>query len=200
MATNPRKKQDRREQILATAFDVFVENGFAGTTMLDIARRAGASKETLYAWFDSKEKLYETLLSSRIKAVGANLVAEAGPQFDPERVLYVIARDLLRFANEPGVMALITDAPRSPELRRYLAANIDRKRLAAEFERWKCCGAMDFDNAEEIASMFVAMAYGEWPLKIRYGVIDAMTDEEIEALARKIVAEVTKKTGGTLRA
>jgi AcrR family transcriptional regulator len=195
MATNPKKRQDRREAILAAAFDAFVENGFAGTTMLDIARRAGASKETLYAWFASKEKLYETLLKSRMQAVGANLAAEAGPDFDPQRVLYVIARDLLRFANERGVMALLTDAPRSPELRRFLATSIDRTHLAGYFERWKSSGAMDFDNAEETASMFIVMAHGEWPLRIRYGIIDSMTEEEIERHARLATAMFLRAVG-----
>ena len=196
MATNPRKRQDRREEILAAAFDVFVENGFAGTTMLDIARRAGASKETLYAWFESKEKLFETLLKSRAKAVGANLAAEAGPDFEPERVLYVIARDLLQFANERGVVALLfsaaSHASRSPDLKRILASMIDRQPLASYFEECRSRGVMDFDSAEEMASMFIAMAEGDWPVKIGYGVIESMTEQQIDRHARLATAMFLK--------
>ena len=53
----------RDEEILAAAFDVFVDKGCMAQTMLNVARRRGASKETLYARFDSKEGLSYPLLA-----------------------------------------------------------------------------------------------------------------------------------------
>ena len=64
---------DRRREILRVAFTVFAENGYSGATMLDIARRARASKETLYAWFQNKEKLFETLLFGLVSEITARL-------------------------------------------------------------------------------------------------------------------------------
>ncbi len=47
-----------REHILRAAKDVFLELGFERASMDEVASRAGASKRTLYAHFESKEKLF----------------------------------------------------------------------------------------------------------------------------------------------
>ena len=63
-----------REHILHIAKDVFLELGFERASMDLIASRASASKRTLYAHFENKEKLYlgvvslvRGLLLSRLK-------------------------------------------------------------------------------------------------------------------------------------
>lgn len=47
-----------REHILWAAKDVFLEMGFERSSMDEVARRAETSKRTLYAHFESKEKLF----------------------------------------------------------------------------------------------------------------------------------------------
>lgn len=53
----------RHEQILVAALAVFSEKGFHGSTMLDIASRAQASKATLYAHFADKQALFTALVA-----------------------------------------------------------------------------------------------------------------------------------------
>ena len=52
----------RREQLLATALEVFARQGFHATSMNDIADAAGVTKPVLYQHFDSKRDLYLALL------------------------------------------------------------------------------------------------------------------------------------------
>jgi AcrR family transcriptional regulator len=52
----------RREQLLATALEVFARQGFHATSMNDVAEAAGVTKPVLYQHFDSKRKLYLALL------------------------------------------------------------------------------------------------------------------------------------------
>ena len=52
----------KRRQIMDGARAVFLSDGFDGASMNDIARAAGVSKGTLYAYFDSKEQLFEALI------------------------------------------------------------------------------------------------------------------------------------------
>lgn len=47
------------ERILDAAFEVFGENGFQGTTLRQIAARAGISAGTIYNYFSDKDKLFE---------------------------------------------------------------------------------------------------------------------------------------------
>jgi AcrR family transcriptional regulator len=53
-----RRGDTLREHILRSAKDVFLEMGFERASMDEVARRAETSKRSLYAHFESKEKLY----------------------------------------------------------------------------------------------------------------------------------------------
>ena len=44
------------------ARQVFLSAGFDGASMNDIARAAGVSKGTLYAYFNSKDELFEAII------------------------------------------------------------------------------------------------------------------------------------------
>jgi AcrR family transcriptional regulator len=52
----------RRQQLLDVARDVFAEGGFHATSMDDVAVRAGVTKPVLYQHFPSKRALYIELL------------------------------------------------------------------------------------------------------------------------------------------
>ncbi len=52
----------KRQQILEGARRCFLAQGFDGTSINDIVKAAGVSKGTVYAYFTSKEKLFETLV------------------------------------------------------------------------------------------------------------------------------------------
>src|ERR1035437_7744928 len=51
-------RDERRENILKVAREVFFEQGFAAASMSTIAARLGGSKGTLYNYFKSKEELF----------------------------------------------------------------------------------------------------------------------------------------------
>jgi len=68
-ATSPafsRRKEDRPAEILRAALEEFSVNGFAGTRLEDVARRAGICKGTIYLYFKSKEELFEAVVRDRI--------------------------------------------------------------------------------------------------------------------------------------
>ncbi|KAA0232880.1 MAG: HTH-type transcriptional regulator BetI [Acidimicrobiales bacterium] len=53
---------ERRQQLLATALEVFAEKGFHDTSMNDVAAAAGVTKPVLYQHFPSKRELFRQLL------------------------------------------------------------------------------------------------------------------------------------------
>ena len=55
----------RAENLLDAATKVFLDKGFKGASMSDIARRAGASKQTLYARYASKAALFAALVERK---------------------------------------------------------------------------------------------------------------------------------------
>jgi TetR/AcrR family transcriptional repressor of mexJK operon len=55
-------EEARREQIIESALDVFLELGYAGTTTDIVAARCGISKRTLYEVFSSKTELFQAVI------------------------------------------------------------------------------------------------------------------------------------------
>ncbi|HVV04705.1 MAG TPA: TetR family transcriptional regulator [Puia sp.] len=59
------EKTDKREHILIVAEELIGENGFDGTSVRDIAHRAGVNLAMISYYFGSKEKLLEALIEFR---------------------------------------------------------------------------------------------------------------------------------------
>lgn len=61
-----RRKDARPQELLAAALDLFVERGYAGTRLDDVASLAGVSKGTLYLYFENKEELFKAVVRENI--------------------------------------------------------------------------------------------------------------------------------------
>lgn len=60
------RQESKREQIRAAAARLFLERGFAGTSMDAITAEAGVSKETIYRYYESKAQLFADVLGRLI--------------------------------------------------------------------------------------------------------------------------------------
>ena len=69
-----------KRQILDGARQVFLLNGYAGTSIDQIINQSGVSKGSIYHHFDSKDVLFNSLI-----AVEAERIARALPSIDPGR-------------------------------------------------------------------------------------------------------------------
>ncbi|MDE6655478.1 MAG: TetR/AcrR family transcriptional regulator [Anaeroplasmataceae bacterium] len=56
------QKEKRRQDILNAGLDLFIRKGYAGTRTAEIASIVGISEGLLFHYFETKEKLYLTLL------------------------------------------------------------------------------------------------------------------------------------------
>jgi AcrR family transcriptional regulator len=61
-----RRKEARPSELLAAALALFVEKGYAGTRLDDVAARASVSKGTLYLYFANKEELFKAVVRENI--------------------------------------------------------------------------------------------------------------------------------------
>lgn len=86
----------RRESILRAAAVAFAEQGFAATSMEDVAAAAGITKLIVYRHFDSKEALYDAVL----ERVSERLSEEILEGVKDARAATVGARALLTVARE----------------------------------------------------------------------------------------------------
>ena len=75
---------DKREAILDAALDLFVERGFFGTAVPEIADKAGVGAGTIYRYFDSKEALVNAIYRQQ-KQHFAHVVLDDFPASAPTR-------------------------------------------------------------------------------------------------------------------
>lgn len=61
-------RQEKRKLILETALELFAENGYYGTSISHIAKKAGISKGLLYNYFESKEDVLKSIIQSGYEA------------------------------------------------------------------------------------------------------------------------------------
>jgi AcrR family transcriptional regulator len=167
-----RKKQQMRERILETCGRLFRSRGFDETTIAEIARDVGISRQTLFNYFPSKEAILSELGLAWLRAQGelanrgrrrgrpestreglrrAILAQLAAVENDRELMRLVFTRSGLFFPHGPQVGSA-ADEPRLDRTREFFAAIAARVRVAQKARRIR----RDI-SAEQIAEMYVAV-------------------------------------------
>jgi AcrR family transcriptional regulator len=93
------KKADRRREILDAALELFVERGFHGTAVPEIAQRASVGLGTIYRYFESKDQLVNELYRGWKSQLG-EAVAQASLQGTPRQQFHAIWERMIAFAHE----------------------------------------------------------------------------------------------------
>jgi AcrR family transcriptional regulator len=121
--------------VLDAALGELVERGYENVTMLDIASRAGVSKETLYAWFHSREGLFDALIRRNAGLSAQQVSAALDGTRDPQQTLVSYATGLLRLLTSDGSIAFNRAAMASPALAEVLLRS-GRHRIGPLVERY----------------------------------------------------------------
>lgn len=72
-------KENAEDKILEAALHLFMERGFAGTSMSEVAQKAGITKSLIYHHFDHKIALWRAVKLKLVQSYAHNLSHEAFP-------------------------------------------------------------------------------------------------------------------------
>lgn len=101
-----------RDRVLLAAKSSFAQFGYKGTTMEQVARIAGVGKGTIYTFFESKESLFQHILTDLIKSmrdVAEQSIIAGDPFFSNlERAM----RKLVQFRKEHEVFVKLVQEVR----------------------------------------------------------------------------------------
>lgn len=75
-----RRKEDRPQELLCAALQVFQEKGFAGTRLDEVAKMAGVSKGTVYLYYTNKEDLLKAVVREHISPIVTEIREEIALQ------------------------------------------------------------------------------------------------------------------------
>ncbi|MFA7553831.1 MAG: TetR/AcrR family transcriptional regulator [Spongiibacteraceae bacterium] len=107
-----------RQQFLAIALEVFLEKGYAGSSMEGIARRAKVSKNTVYLQFNNKDELFRAAAQHGLSAVDFQVDVSVNKAASMEVVLLDIIKSIQLMAAKPSLRnlsrLLIAESQRFP--------------------------------------------------------------------------------------
>ncbi len=118
------RSRAKRDQIQTAARRLFLERGFAGTTVDAISQEAGVSKATVYGHYPGKEELLvgvlEELIGEGPTGWPPSGQTPIGGQEELREALFVVARSMVSTLMRPENLALmriiIAETPRFPQL------------------------------------------------------------------------------------
>ncbi len=186
----PGRRPEKTEAILDAAGQLFREHGYGAVSMDQIAREAGVSKATVYAHFESKDRLFAAMIHNGCRVYAESLMPAVTEMEDVREALTRICREIERFLLAPKTLGIyrviIAEGPRFPEL---VHAFIEagplpfRKMLAQFFEAANRRGALKVPNPVLAAHQLVWLVRGplylERMLNLKQPLWDTQSVDEV---------------------
>lgn len=174
------------EQILDAAIAEFQEHGFAPASMDRVSARAGVSKRTVYKYFESKEKLFQSIYKRLMDQFIEGVDMRYEPGRDIREQLTELARAEGRMLTSPKVMRLarlvMSQILSRPELAGETQEKID---LTAIFQNMledaAADGQLRLDDPSEATAEFLSLLKGRafWPVILGAPIL---TEAEMEGI------------------
>jgi TetR/AcrR family transcriptional regulator, mexJK operon transcriptional repressor len=196
------QQEQRHEELLNVALDIFLERGFDQTTIEDIATQVGMSKRTVYARYEDKGALFKAAVRRAIERFTVpRAVLEAVATEDLQETLAAIAR--LRIANVARPVAiklqriLTAQSYRFPELFKAFSeegVGPTVSFLTELFVRYSAQGQINATEPHRAATAFLSLVVGGPTRIIVSG--NKLDQEEIEKHIRFAVGLFLRGIGG----
>jgi AcrR family transcriptional regulator len=178
----------KRRQILDGARKVFMDLGFDGASMGEIARAAAVSKGTLYVYFADKCALFEAIVEEESLQHG-QVVFNFDPARDVETTLKEFGRAYIQLICRPGggsaIRTVMAIAERMPDVgRRYYGRVLDKSinRLAEYLKAHIAPGDLAIEDCHLAASQFMELCKATLFLPFIFQAEPAPSEQRIEAV------------------
>jgi TetR/AcrR family transcriptional regulator len=130
-AKRERRKDARPGELIEAALELFVEKGFAATRVVEVAKRAGVSKGTLFLYFSSKEELFKAVVRENLSGQFTewNAMFDCFPGTTPEMLKFCMYSwwERIGSTKASGITKLMmSEACNFPELAEFYKAEVIR--------------------------------------------------------------------------
>ncbi|HUD27246.1 MAG TPA: TetR/AcrR family transcriptional regulator [Novosphingobium sp.] len=143
-------KARKRAEIVTVATRLFLEQGYATTTMSAISDAVGGSKATLWAHFASKEDIFAAVIDMHVETFSRDIdEVLTGQTFSPAALRRACLRFLDCLLNENSVLLyrlVVSEGERFPEIKEMFYARGPAKMRACITEFF----ATRFDDEEAV--------------------------------------------------
>lgn len=188
------KRQARMREIEAVAYELLAEQGYDGTSMLAVAKRARASNETLYRWYGDKKGLFASMVRANADAVRASLDHVGSAGLSPLDRLHRLAPVLLGMLLGERAISLnrAAGADATGDLGRAIAEGGRESilpLLAGVMEEAVAAGEVVPPKEGDIAPLFMHLLVGDQQIRRVIGTLPAPGEAQVAAQARIAMAQ-----------
>lgn len=180
-------REKRRDEIEVAAYEILEKKGFAGLSILAVAKSAKTSNETIYRWYGDKTGLFRALIARNADVIAEHILDQAD--------LENLGVTLLATLTGPRAIALNRAAAADPsgELGRAIAEG-GRARIMPQItsiiEKTLLVG-----DPIEIAEVWISLLVGDLQVRRTNGSLGTLTAEEHQSRSERAVALITKLYG-----
>lgn len=185
-------QKDLKKRILDMAEELFADNGYAATSIRQIADRSGVNPALVHYYFGRKKLLLHSVLERAVEPLGTAIAKmKDGPDATPEVIAHLLISMAARHPNMPRLLIREVLLP-GGEMQQYFTDNMAPRlggALPALLGREKSAGRLRGDAEPAVSAMlilavcmfpFIARTLAEPVLGIRYD------QEGIEFLKQQI--------------
>ena len=183
------RKDKRRSEIESVALEVMRQRGYEGASMLNIAKAAKASNETLYRWYGDKQRLFLEIVKANAADAEAALDKALAAELPPEDILEHMCNQMLRLLLGERAIALnraaASDA--SGQLGGAIAkGGRDRvfPKIVQLMGALREAGKINPPSDEQAAQWFLQLLIGDLQLRRVIGTLPQPTRSQIDDHAR----------------
>jgi len=190
------KQNDRRIQIETAAYGLLSLKGYKATSMLEVAKRAKASNETLCKWYGNKQGLFLSMVERSVAASRELLVASLEGDQSLTAILDTFGPQLLQMLTSQRTIVLNRAAAGDVHDTGMLGRTISEGGrdailpiLTQVIDRAEPKGM----TSEEAAELYLDLLIGDLQIRRVIGVIPMLSELEVKARsdrARDIVLKL----------
>lgn len=194
--TRGEQLENRCQKFVEVAEQLFLERGFAGTSVNEVVRRAGGSLATLYSQYGNKEVLFEAVMNRRSAVLFDGIFPDADERkardSDVAGELLLLARRLQTHMFSPSALGVfrlaVHEGPKFPSVRNAVLNNglqVFLKRLSGYLASLK--DRVEIDDPDRAAEEFLTLIQGQQRLIAACGELERLSKKQREDHIKRAV-------------
>ncbi len=194
----------KRKAIIAAANRLFLKHGFTKTSMDDVALAAKVTKQTVYAHFKNKDRLFADIITAECirHSPSEDMLLDAGLPI--EQLLFHVGKGFLEMISDPKGLAIhrlvMSEAERKPQIARLFYETGPKRMndlLTQYLTRQNARGVLHIGNPESAASYFYSLLKGRYHLRMALKVKPLPSKAELDRHVKETVAVFMHLYGGS---
>lgn len=192
------KSNEKRQQIMRAATELFLQKGFTATSMNVVSTQARVSKQTVYSHFANKDALFSACIQAKCEQYALKMAALESQHLSARQWLIEVGLQMIELLHDPQVIdsyrVVIAESKTTPHVAKvYYQAGPQRacKMIACGLQQ-VMNPTLNDEPALELAKLFLNLLRDEFHLLSLMGLPFALTVKEQRQHSEKCADRLLK--------